>query len=127
MWGSEDDVEYYIFVHGFSESTGDFVLSIEVMGHENDLCENAYNIDVDEYLDGSTLFDGIDNEGSCGDASQPFGPGVWYYIEGQETAQVLQATTCFDDETTFNTQISVFYGNCGNLRCVKGNNGLMMK
>jgi hypothetical protein len=58
--------------------------------------------------------------GPCGGASSSSTtPGVWYQVKG--TGRPLTASTC-SEETTFDTQISVFRGGCGNLACVNGNN-----
>jgi hypothetical protein len=56
----------------------------------------------------------------CGGASSATtSPGVWYKVQG--TGSALTASTCSDD-TTLDTQLSVFQGDCGNLVCVNGNN-----
>ena len=55
----------------------------------------------------------------CGGASEATGPGVWYRVQGN--GQPMTASTC-SEVTDFDTQISVFKGECGNLECVNGNN-----
>mmetsp|Transcript_19105 Transcript_19105/g.54250 ORF Transcript_19105/g.54250 Transcript_19105/m.54250 type:complete len:1116 (-) Transcript_19105:109-3456(-) len=67
--------------------------------------------------------------GKCGDATYGMAPGVWYSVVGN--GQIISATTC-DESTNFDTQITVFEGDCfitpdvadqGDvpLQCVTGN------
>jgi hypothetical protein len=71
------------------------------------------------YLFGSTSTAAtIDAVPSCGSASGPTAPGVWYTIIGNGDA--ITASTCTGTE--FDSQISVFSGFCDQLACVVGNN-----
>jgi hypothetical protein len=58
------------------------------------------------------------NASACFDVEQTRS-GVWYNVLG--TGSIITASTC-SQETTFDTQLSVFQGNCSNLECVNGNN-----
>jgi hypothetical protein len=77
-------------------------------------------------VDGSSSSNSEALSSTCGGASAAStgGPGVWYLVQGN--GQALTASTC-SEETTFDTQLSVFRdgggdGGCGSLQCVNGNN-----
>jgi hypothetical protein len=93
---------------------------------DNDKCDHAFGpvtaTSAGTVLSYSTVNAEVDSEvGSCGEASAGTAPGVWYQVVG--TGLAITASTCSED-TTFDTQISVFQGVCGadNLVCVNGNN-----
>jgi hypothetical protein len=55
---------------------------------------------------------------TCGSASEPTAPGLWYTITGN--GGKVTVSTC-NEETDFDSQISVFTGSCGQLTCIDGN------
>lgn len=126
---------YYILVHGFGDSQGDFELLVEtrteqpskapasptppptIVVPENDRCTDAISIDVDSTISGTTKGAGVDEMLSCPDVSS-IAPGVWYRFQG--SGEEFRANTCID--TVFDTQLSVFRGgDCADLVCVGGN------
>jgi hypothetical protein len=105
-----------------SASIPEFELQI----FDQDSCDGAFLIGpitpgVGKRLLGSTLNGAtVDTQApSCGSASSPTVPGVWYTIIGDGGA--ITASTCTG--TDFDSQLSIFTGSsCGQLTCVDGNN-----
>jgi hypothetical protein len=90
---------------------------------DNHSCENAFGRFTPRIgltLLGSTSDGaGIDTSvEACGLASGSTAPGTWYIVTGN--GMTVTASTCFG--TGFDSQISIFTGNCNNLECVDGNN-----
>lgn len=98
--------------------------------HFGESCSAGYV--CPEYNDDCALAEEIPSvpaavAGDTTDATQDFPPAcgsgdelyhnVWYTLVG--TGTVLEATTC--DGATWDTQIAVYEGDCGNLICVDGN------
>ena len=118
-WIAQEGLSYTILVEG--EDSEDF--SIEIV--DNDECQFAFGpilpTSAGVLMSYSTTNAESDPEVSnapCGGAAAGGGPGVWYLVEG--TGRPLTASTCSDD-TTFDTQISVYGGTCGSLTCLNGN------
>eukprot|EP00978_Attheya_sp_CCMP212_P016812 scaffold44411_cov45-Attheya_sp.AAC.1 len=90
----------------------------------NNICEGAHPImlgdDVTDVIEAS-LENGatvVPQAPSCGSATSPTGPGVWYTVTGN--GGTITASTC--NGTDFDSQVSVFTGGiCGQLTCVDGN------
>jgi hypothetical protein len=85
---------------------------------DNDSCDNAFGpINRAEIIPGSTSNGAtVDIEApSCGSASKPTAPGVWYNITGD--GGIITLSTC-GTKTDFDSQISVFTGSCDELMCV---------
>lgn len=83
----------------------------------NDRCADAKLISLGRHY-GSTEGATVDHEESTECASFR-SPGVWYTVIG--TGGVLNVNTCDSDtnsETPLDTTVSVFDGNCGELRCI---------
>ena len=48
--------------------------------------------------------------------------GVWYYLEGESNNEYISASTCSNNDTTFDTQLSIFEGtSCSKLLCMDAN------
>ncbi len=124
---AEDGVEYRILIHGFQDNQGDFVLNIEDSGASceppfvlvNDFCEDAIPLAVPSITqgnsDGATFDDFIgpcDDDGYATDLI-----GVWFTIVG--TGHEITVSTC-DEGTTYDTQLHIYEGVCGQLTCVAG-------
>ncbi len=105
---------YYILVHGFGSSSGNFELSITCAGPENDDCSNAAPIACGESVSGSTDLATIDDAPFCGTGVTS--PGVWYALVGE--GDEVTASLCGSD---YDTKLSVYTGSCGDLVCVAGN------
>jgi hypothetical protein len=85
---------------------------------DNDSCDNSFGpINRAGFIPGSTSNGAtVDIEApSCGSASEPTAPGVWYNITGDGGNITL--STC-STKTDFDSQISVFTGSCDQLTCV---------
>ena len=100
--------------------------SIEVYAQPaNDLCNNAEFINVPPLGSGSSngstvLATADDAPADCGfRVKNGTTGGVWFTFSGAPNTR-YEITTC-DAFTDFNTELSVFEGNCGNLQCVTGN------
>jgi hypothetical protein len=92
---------------------------------DNDSCDDAFKLispGVGTSLLGSYLFGStsaaatIDAAPSCGSATSPTAPGVWYTIIGDGGR--IATSTCTG--TNFDSQISVYTGSCDQLTCVVG-------
>lgn len=108
---------YYILVHGFLSTSGSFDLTATLGAPPtgNDVCGGALPIVPGQTISSTTVGTTFDNVGTCNTTNTS--PGVWYTTVGN--GDLYTATTC--GATTFDTKISVFEGNCGNLLCVDGN------
>jgi outer membrane murein-binding lipoprotein Lpp len=87
----------------------------------NDDCGDAILVDVGSVTAGMTIGATFDNVGFCGTSNTA--PGVWYRVVG--TGESSTASTCNDGNDStgsadYDTKISVFSGDCGNLTCVTG-------
>ena len=120
VWDSTPNELYHVLVHGTDTAAGPFVLSVRE-APSNDFCEKAAGpLMLGSVIQGTTSGASFDSVSICGSAGAPSAPGVWYAVEG--TGASLYATTCVQNATsTFDTQISVFQGDCGDLECVNGN------
>ncbi|MFH1313513.1 MAG: FlgD immunoglobulin-like domain containing protein [Candidatus Eisenbacteria bacterium] len=129
-WCSEYGVEYMVLVHGYGGQSGPFDLTVYEDGEgctpditcpappENDLCDGAIPVTIPSVTLGSTAGASPDYDvEDCGYASIT-SPGVWYSLIGDGTT--LTATTCAD-LYDFDTKLSVYCGDCGDLICVDGN------
>jgi hypothetical protein len=89
---------------------------------DGDSCDNAFVpiTRAEVVIPGSTLNGAtVDiDAASCGSASEPTAPGVWYNITG--VGGNITLSTC-STNTDFDSQISVFTGSCDQLTCVDGN------
>ena len=122
-WTAASGVEYLLLVTStelsFSSSVREFFeLELWIIG---DPCEQAFGPitpGAGIILLGATVDATIDAQvSSCGSASIPTAPGVWYTLIGDGGA--ITASTCTG--TDFDSQISVFTGSCNRLTCVDGN------
>ncbi|KAL3923181.1 MAG: hypothetical protein SGILL_001802 [Bacillariaceae sp.] len=121
-WDASSFEQYYVLVIGSDPyEIGNFELSF---GIQNDICETAIgqiNPGGNSILGSTVLATVDDGHGDLGcfpPALPVVGPGVWYTVRG--TSSLLKATTC-SYLTNFDTQISVYEGDCGNLICIAGN------
>ncbi|MEM7165052.1 MAG: hypothetical protein AAF581_06275 [Planctomycetota bacterium] len=100
-WVSTLGVDYYILVHGYSGSEGNFEVSLICLAppapDPNDDCINATIVTPGTYL-GDTAGNNSDGSASCGATAA----SVWYQITATE--QTLRASTC---GSTYNTMVSI--------------------
>lgn len=84
----------------------------------NDLCEDAIPLGFPDFESGTTV--GATSEVGLTDYCGTYidTPGVWYSVSG--TGYEMFAETC-EDNTGFDTKISVFCGSCAEPVCVAGN------
>ncbi|MEN0003633.1 MAG: hypothetical protein AAF798_05805, partial [Bacteroidota bacterium] len=116
---TEVGVNYYLYVTGFGEETGDFELSINcITPPENDDVCAATPVSCDETVMGTTR--GATRAGNPGYCREDLStaPGVWYVFSGN--GDFVVASTC-NPNTDFDTQLGVFEGVCEELECVTGN------
>jgi hypothetical protein len=83
----------------------------------NDLCVDAIGVGVSSSNTGSTIGATDDGLAGCGDATSQSSPGVWYTVTG--TGNTITASTC--NMANFDTELSVWCGDCADLTCVAGN------
>jgi F0F1-type ATP synthase assembly protein I len=84
----------------------------------NNECGEAFGIEgaIGAPIIGSTKNATTDHVDAC-DIISSNGQGVWYRMAGDDRR--MMASTC--DDTFFDTQISIFIGDCGGLKCIAGN------
>ena len=87
---------------------------------ENDECSLAEPIGCSQVVTATTVCADTTETDFCDqyNIGEYFHGGLWYTIMG--TGDTLRATMCFED-TGYDTYLSVFEGDCGNLDCVVGN------
>lgn len=107
---------YYIRVGGFGTSSGNFTLSVTCATETgNDPCSGALPIDCGQTATGSTAAMNPDAfPAGCGIANSA---GAWYTFVGN--GDVVTLNTCTG--SNYNTQISVFNGDCTGLNCIATN------
>jgi hypothetical protein len=109
-------VVYYIRVGGFGNQSGTFTLAVScVTEMGNDPCTGALPIDCGQTVTGNTT--GMNPDAfpaGCGLAGFA---GAWYTFVGD--GSVVDLSTCAG--TAFDTQISVFNGDCAGLNCIGTN------
>ena len=115
-------VTYYIYVTGFSTSTGDYTLELTCTPPPPPLatCVAATGIECGASVNGNTALDGELNDLDFCGTSITSAPGVFYKFEGNgDNVSVDTFGSSFD------TKLAVFSGDCGNggnnLVCVGGN------
>jgi len=107
------DVDYYVLVTNKEGNRGNFRLKItEIQPPENNECQSAKPLGDIPIL-GSTLEATTDfpPDYDCGLPLDT--PGVWYEILG--SGRGMEISTCGSD---FDSAISIFEGNCDQLKCV---------
>jgi len=122
-WEPVEGATYYVLVHGWSSSSGDFSLTVDAtiappVMQDNDGCDGAIALDL---ATGQAIVDGTTAEGATPDAenadcSASTAPGLWYTAVGNGGA--MSAGLC---GSSYDTKISVFSGDCGALSCVASN------
>jgi hypothetical protein len=136
-WFAQEGQEYYIVVHGFAGRFGKFGLLVSETEPSpptaapapvtNDICRDAIGpLSFGTVVPGSTFGATNDGTGRCGTASNQTSPGVWYTYVGRSGNRAVKASTCHGDPDisnadAFDSQIKVFQGSCGALKCVAGN------
>jgi len=98
---------------------------------ENDECETAMPLTTGLVVEGSTVFAtaGENAPPVCGTAVSSNSPDLWYSIESTSSdTSVLIATSCTGntelDANSFDNQLVVYSGDCNNLVCIQGDNGV---
>ena len=113
-------VRYFVLVHGFSSSKGNFELTLSTLPARivlgSDECQSAVALSAGSVY-GTTNGATFDDVGHCG--TRNTSPGVWYSYEPTESVEVVTLSTC--DFASYNTKISVFTGSCSELTCIAGN------
>jgi len=130
-WEAKEGVTYTLLVYltngtAADKQDDDDVATIQIV--DNDHCGHAFGpaiaTGVGTTLSYTTLGAQVDEgevQASCGGSSAATAPGVWFTVKG--AGQPITASTC-GPETTFDTQITVFRGDCDSLVCVNGNDNL---
>lgn len=87
---------------------------------DNDECGFADPVACGQVISGTTVCADTTESEFCDqyNIGQYYHGGLWYTIMG--TGDTLRATMCFE-ETEYDTYLSVYEGDCGNLNCVGGN------
>lgn len=111
----------YVFCVDLQSSVSSLGGSISIncaqQAQANDDCANAQNISCGSSISGTLNGATADNVPNC--LSQGNGEeGVWYSFTGNNS--YVSFSTC-SSQTTFDSQISVYSGDCSNLSCVAAN------
>jgi hypothetical protein len=109
-------VTYLVRVGGFGTASGNYSMTITCVNETgNDPCSGALPIDCGTSVTGSTAGMNLDVfPAGCG----IFGTaGVWYTFVGDGSVVVLNTCTA----GAYDTQISVFNGDCSGLNCIVTN------
>jgi hypothetical protein len=119
-WDSAPGQNVYILVHNFyAGDSGDFGLTVKDVTQppENDLCGGAVDVNMDQFLAGSTAGSTFDIGVKCDRCidSGPNNPGVWYRIPAQGIDTGFAATIC-SEFLSFN--VSIYTGVCDEVECV---------
>jgi len=80
---------------------------------ENDLCTDAIALECGDTISGTTDDATFDDAGTCGTSNTA--PGVWYSVAH---TGLITASTC--NQANFDTKLSVYGGECGDLGCITG-------
>lgn len=111
----------YVFCIDLQQSTSSFggAISIQcpIPAPSNDDCSGALNLSCGNSVSGTLNGATPDNAPSCL-ASGNGEDGVWYVFAGNNSYVTL--STC-GNQTQFDSQISVYTGDCSNLTCVAAN------
>lgn len=112
--------DYYIYVSGFLTNTGNYELTItcEVppVTPDNDLCDDAQVVACGSVTLSSNVGATISAPSNC--AFGTIGEGVWFSLVGDGSE--VTASTC-SVNSTFDSEMAVFTGDCNSLVCVDGN------
>lgn len=85
----------------------------------NDICADAIPITCG-ITNGSNVGAQADTNTGCSNlGTVNFQSGVWYSISG--VSGTITASTC--NNTDFDSELVVYYGNCGSLTCIEGHDG----
>ena len=133
-WPTEVGVSYFIRVMDYFGDTGLFGLRIDdgdTVGSapvpENNQCQNATMLVLDQVVEGTTLGATETPDLSsqiCGDTTEPIkpNPDVWYSFVGSGSIVTVSTCTGTALDTSFDTQIAVYTGDCETgLSCLAGN------
>lgn len=113
---------YYIAVDGFNGASGAFDLTITCeLPPANDDCSGAIAISCNSQTLGTTI-NSTDDSAVAPDCTGPgTSNGVWYiYTDTTGLVTDINLNTC-GPNTDYDTQISVYSGDCGTLTCITGN------
>lgn len=122
-FGAAEGTTYWIYVFGFGNaSAGEFSLAITcndiVEAPANDLCGDAIALACGQSVTGTNV-GATGGSLNCGGPSN--GVGVWYsYSNDVET--IVTLTTC-NENTDFDTDITVYTGGCDELSCFQYTDG----
>jgi hypothetical protein len=111
-FASSPSTIYYIRVTGFSStSSGAFTLSLTCTAPPlNDNCTGAITVSCGQSITGNSALGTPETVPvGCGNTTAP---SLWYQFAGN--GQILTASLC---NSTYDTQLQIFTGNCGALSC----------
>jgi hypothetical protein len=118
VWKTEEDVTYYIKVHGYFGAVGDFGMTLSSFANsKNDACVDSIVLspDSDETVVVSAAGSTPDVVPVCSYATFD-APGIWYQLEGNGKA--ITISTCSPLTSVAATSLSLFTGSCEDLLCV---------
>jgi hypothetical protein len=81
LWESDEGTMYSILVHGFSGQVGEFELDVtEVQRPNNDVCEDAIALELEDVVAGSNEFAADDVVPACGKCLPPTNDGRFVFL-----------------------------------------------
>lgn len=84
----------------------------------NDTCAAAMSVSIGSLTPGTNIFATDNDPPLCGTVMDSMSGGLWFSLMGN--GMTLTASTC-NPGTDFDTQLSVYTGDCGVLTCIDGN------
>lgn len=109
-----DGESYWLLVHGYNGSVGDFTVLMECEDlelAENGLCDDALDIDCGDLAEGTTFGGMLPDGPICGQPNT--GAGLWYAWEGDGSLIYLNASS-----SQVTVQLTIYEGDCSALQCV---------
>ena len=125
-WESVEGEVYSVFVYGRERALSDTfdIVVDEVTRPENDMCEAAAELVLNDVVEGTTAGSSSEDAGLevCGDVNAGGFGGVWYTFTGTGLQRAIAVNSGGAGLTNFfDTQISVYTGaSCDTLTCLAG-------
>lgn len=107
--------DYFILVQGYDGFVGTFTIDVMCTAPTADVCQGALPIACGETVTNTTVGANPDTAPDC--FTDIDAPGIWYTFTGVDGEMTL--TTC--PNSSYDTKLNVYSGECSALVCVAGN------
>ncbi|MAT90519.1 MAG: hypothetical protein CMC35_07480 [Flavobacteriaceae bacterium] len=116
---SDGTSTYYVMIEGFGSASGNFSLEATCGPVTEDFCEGAIEINCGDTVTGNTSDATVDNSPVC--ATGITAPGEWYVFTDDFGFPTDYVVSLCDGGTDYDSKLTVYTGDCGNLVCVTDN------